>query len=132
MPDGDHPAPRATSEPAHDSETTAPAPRRRTQVAPAHDSAAQIAAGLREAARACGASADVECLCAELTRNGFAASPTGAIRTLRWPMPTTTSGSTATEDGIVLVPLGPAFEVTIDGSGAVAACGVTEPTSAAQ
>lgn len=94
--------------------------------------AREIRARVGEAIRDCRASPDAavstdvaavqRCVCEHLARQAFATS--AAALTLRWPLPTTKSGSTVAEHGIHLVPLGPVFEVAIDASGAVTRCGV--------
>lgn len=109
-------SPRPDRSPSPDRSRLAPAPYR---------------AQLRAASDACQQSYDVPCLCEALRRQRFEPSPDGGIRMLRWPLPSTPSGSTATDDGIQLVPLGPVFEVVIDGAGEVTSCGVTDPPHAA-
>ncbi len=94
--------------------------------------AKEIRARVGEAIRDCRASPEgsastdlaavQRCVCEHLARQAFATA--AAALTLRWPLPTTRSGSTVSEDRIHLVPLGPVFEVAIDASGAVTGCGV--------
>lgn len=79
---------------------------------------------LARAIRECGGAKDTGCLCRALSHQHFAPSPAGAVRVVRWPLPGTRSGSATTDAGTMVVPLGPVFELSIDASGAVTACGV--------
>lgn len=111
------------SEPSHAQPARAPAAR--AAPSPATPTPALVAS-LRAAARACrSAEADelYGCVCDRVTQRHFPRADGALI--VSWPLPGTRSGSTATDDGIRLVPLGPVFEVAVDASGVVTRCGVT-------